>query len=265
MWFCDRTVVSRKSMLVPGSPPDIPNLPEFAEPELVMGIAFSSSVTGVESGQRHNQAHREPSRLRKAGLPMTVSALHKQRPFPIPPTALIGREHEVAEVRALFEQSDVRLVTLTGPGGIGKTRIALEVGQQLLGPYRGMVRVILLDSLDDPELVLSHIARELDVPEGDHASTRETLAGALSGESWLLILDNFERLGAAALDIAWLLANVEGLSLLITSRIRLHIQGEIELVTPPLPLPGSDEPAERNAAVTLPPAGARGCAVPCTR
>ena len=81
---------------------------------------------------------------------MTVSALYKHSPFPIPPTALIGREHEVAEVRALLEQRDVRLVTLTGPGGIGKTRIALEVGQQLFEAYRGLVRVVLLDSLDDP-------------------------------------------------------------------------------------------------------------------
>ncbi len=110
---------------------------------------------------------------------------------------------------------------------------------------------MLLDSLDDPELVLARIAQVLDVPEGVHSSPRARLLATLSGEPWLLILDNFERLAAAAADIAWLLANVEGLALLITSRARLHVQSEIEFVTPPLPLPGAGEPLEENAAVTL--------------
>lgn len=182
---------------------------------------------------------------------MTVSALQKHNPFPIPPTALIGREREVAEIRALLQQSGVRLVTLTGPGGIGKTRIAFEVGQQLFEPYGGQVRIVQLDSLADPELLLARISSSLDIPERAHESPRAALVEALSNAPWLLVLDNFERLGAAAPDIAWLLGSVDGLSLLVTSRVRLHIQGEVEFVTPPLPLPDAREPFERNPAVSL--------------
>ena len=182
---------------------------------------------------------------------MTVRALYQHSPFPIPPTPLVGREREVSEVRALLEQPGVRLVTLTGPGGIGKTRIAFEVGQQLLAPYEGMVQVVLLDSLDDPELLLSYIAQVLEIPEGGRGAQRAAIVEALSGAPRLLILDNFERLATAAPDVAWLLANVEGLTLLVSSRARLRIQGETEIVIPPLPLPGDDDPPGGNAAVTL--------------
>jgi predicted ATPase/DNA-binding CsgD family transcriptional regulator len=193
---------------------------------------------------------------------MSVSALYPHSPLPHPPTRLIGRETEIGEIRALLESPGVRLLTLTGPGGIGKTRIAFEVGQHLIEPFGGRVRAALLDSLEDPALVLARIAQALGVPEGVHASPRAGLVDFLSGAPWLLILDNFERLGAAAPDIAWLLANVDDLTLLVTSRIRLRIQGETEYLIPPLPLPQTveDDLLDRNAAVSLFLLGARAVA-----
>lgn len=183
---------------------------------------------------------------------MTVSAL-SHRSLPNPPTRLIGRDREIAEIRALLEQPGVRVLTLTGPGGIGKTRVALEVGSQLTGQFAGNVRAVMLDSLDDPALVLARIAQALGVPESSPASSRTDLVDFLSGAPWLLMLDNVERLGAAAPEIAWLLANGEQLTLLATSRVRLRIQGELEYVMPPLalPEPGGRELWVDNAAVAL--------------
>jgi predicted ATPase/DNA-binding CsgD family transcriptional regulator len=163
----------------------------------------------------------------------------------------VGREREIGEIRDLLEREGCRLVTLTGPGGIGKTRIAFEAGRQLLDQFEGRVRVVLLDTLDDHRLVRSRIGQALDLPEVSDSAGGDPLLDALSNGRWLLILDNFERLGAAAPEIARLLASIDELQLLITSRNRLHIQGEHEYVTPPLPIPHGGDLATLEAAPSV--------------
>jgi non-specific serine/threonine protein kinase len=186
---------------------------------------------------------------------MTTGAVQRRSDLPVQLTPLVGRTDEIDAVLSLLAREDVRLLTLSGPGGIGKTRIALEVGQRLSSAYSGGVRVVLLAPIRDPDLVLPAIAQSLDVRELPGRSPLDSLADRLNEGRWLLILDNFEHLMPAAQEVAGLLATHGQLKVMVTSRARLHIQGEHEFVVPPLALPVEvDEPdqaLEQNAAVQL--------------
>jgi predicted ATPase len=154
-----------------------------------------------------------------------LHSLH-QTNLPIPTTRFLGREKELTEVRGLLSRDDVRLLTLTGPGGSGKTRLALEAAAALGTRYPSGVWWVPLATLRDPELVLQTAGQALGAKDG--------LAEHIADRSMLLLFDNFEQVIAAAADVAGLLAQCPNLQVLLTSREPLHVSGEQEYPVPPL-------------------------------
>jgi len=160
-----------------------------------------------------------------------------QSRLPAPLTPLVGREQEIAAVCALCSRPEVRLVTLTGTGGVGKTRLALGVAAAASSTFGDGICFVALAALTDPELVLPTIAQALGVREQAHQSLRDSLKDHLRDRQLLLLLDNFEQLVSAAPLVAELLAAAPRLQVLVTSRTALHLSGEHEFVVPPLALP----------------------------
>jgi predicted ATPase/DNA-binding NarL/FixJ family response regulator len=160
-----------------------------------------------------------------------------QSSLPGPLTPLIGREREIAAVCALIFRPEVRLVTLTGTGGVGKTRLALEVAVAASPAFADGICFVTLAPLIDPELVLSTIAQALGVREQGSRPLLESLHDHLREQQLLLLLDNFEQVVSAASVVAELLVAAPRLHVLVTSRTSLHLSGEHEFVVPPLELP----------------------------
>jgi predicted ATPase/class 3 adenylate cyclase len=154
-----------------------------------------------------------------------------------PPTPIIGRERELDDVVRLLSPDSVRLVTITGPGGAGKTRLALEVGLKLLNQFPHGVYFVDMAPLTDPGLVPTTIAHTLGLREGGGRPPFDSLKEYLAGKQLLLILDNLEQIIAAAPFAAQLLAAASRVQMLATSRIPLQIRGEQEYPLPTLPAP----------------------------
>ncbi len=160
-----------------------------------------------------------------------------QSRLPAPLTPLVGREQETAAVCALLWRPEVRLVTLTGTGGVGKTRLALGVAAAVNADFADGICFVTLAPLIDPELVLSTIAQALGVREQGSRPLLDGLQDHLREKQLLLLLDNFEQVVSAAPVVAELLVAALHLRVLVTSRTSLHLSGEHEFVVPPLALP----------------------------
>ncbi|HSH79246.1 MAG TPA: tetratricopeptide repeat protein [Herpetosiphonaceae bacterium] len=174
-------------------------------------------------------------------LPTTFPPLktldNRPNNLPLQPNPLIGREREVEGVRQRLVLPDVHLVTLTGVGGTGKTRLALQVAAEMLDSFRDGVWFVNLAPITDPALVLSAIATTLGVREAGGQALRETLQAYLHDKQLLLLLDNFEQVLPAAGVVADLLKTSTGLKVLVTSRAPLHLRGEHEFPVPTLHVP----------------------------
>lgn len=163
--------------------------------------------------------------------------------LPHPLTALIGREREVETVQDLLLRDDVRLVTLTGPGGVGKSRVAIAAATALEHVFPDGVVFVSLAALRDPDAVLATLASALAVPERGERTTLATLQSALRSRQLLLLLDSFETVLAAAPALAELLEACPAVTALVTSRARLRLRGERVLPIAPLALPEREDAA----------------------
>jgi predicted ATPase/serine/threonine protein kinase len=162
--------------------------------------------------------------------------------IPVQRTGFVGREKEVAAAKELLLRQDVRLVTVTGPGGIGKTRLVGEVASGLAESFPGGIHFVPLAAVSDPALTASAIVQTLGIREAGGQSPLETLKKSFQDSlraPMLLLLDNFEHLIQAAPVVAELLAAAPNLKFLVTSRAALHVYGEHEFPVPPLALPDS--------------------------
>jgi predicted ATPase/transcriptional regulator with XRE-family HTH domain len=157
--------------------------------------------------------------------------------LPSPHTAFIGREKEVAAACSLLRSSNVRLLNMTGPPGIGKTRLSLRVAEELIEDFEGNIFFVGLAPIRDPDLVIPSIANALSLREMGGESLLGSLKRYLGDKRALLVLDNFEQVVPAAPQVGDLLTSAPWLKVLITSREILHTYGEYEYQVPPLNLP----------------------------
>ncbi|HEU0003519.1 MAG TPA: protein kinase [Ktedonobacteraceae bacterium] len=242
--------IAVKHSLVP--PPSLRERVTTVSPaieQVILKALAKNPAQRFERIQDFAQALEEAS---KAGSPEYTHPLKATGTYfsnlPAQLTSLIGREQELIAACNLLQRSDVRLVTITGTGGIGKTRLSLEVGAELLHAFSEGVYFVPLASINDPALVIPTIAHTLGLqhrytgrqqPPTEHMNYLKT---SLREKRCLLLLDNFEQVVSAAPEIAELLSTCPPLKILVTSRSALHIQGEHEFPLPPLALPGSASP-----------------------
>ncbi len=159
------------------------------------------------------------------------------RPLPVDATSLVGREGDIDEVAGLTGRPDIRLVTLTGLGGIGKTRLAVAVGERLVDRFEARTVFVPLAAVAEPELVLAGVARAVGVELAGSGSPLDALVEYFGDDRWLLILDNLEQVVDAAGDIDALLARCRVVVILSTSLTVLGLRAEREYPVPPLALP----------------------------
>jgi predicted ATPase/class 3 adenylate cyclase len=211
--------------------------------QLTRGM-LPTGVSLQDLGEHRLRDLLEPERifqLLHPDLPATFPALTTldTRPNNLPqqPTPFLGREQHVAEIVALLRRDDVQLVTLVGPGGTGKTRLALQAAAELLGDFRDGVFFVSLAPVTDPALVQSAIATALGLREEGRQPLADRLRDVVAAKSLLIVLDNIEHLVEAAPGVGALLASAPGLHVLATSRLPLQLRAEHEYPVPPLSLP----------------------------
>jgi len=213
------------------------------DPEDSLSRAGEQALIG-HAGPRSGS---QPSSLAPIVTSQTQDEPVNIRTLPAPLTPLIGRQQEVATACAMLRRAQVRLLVLTGPGGIGKTRMALQIAANLRQDFPAGVCFVSLEPLRDPALVAPTIANALGLRESARESVLDQLKGSLREQHLLLLLDNFEQVAAAAPLLTDLLVACPKLKVLVSSRTRLHIRGEHEWVVPPLALPDSKQLADSGA------------------
>jgi predicted ATPase len=177
-----------------------------------------------------------------ADFPAVIALDSRPHNLPIHPTPLIGREREVRAVHQLLSRDDIRLVTLTGPGGTGKTRLSLQVAAEVIDHFPDGVYFVALAPIADSALVPATIAQALEIRDVGGRPVLDSLKDYLRTRCLLLLLDNFEQLLAAAPVVSELLGASPGLKVLVTSRAPLALRGEHERPVPPLALPDRQHP-----------------------
>jgi predicted ATPase len=206
--------------------------------------ALPAGASLLDLGEHRLKDLQRPERVAQfviAGLPAEFPPLrtlerHRHN-LPVQATPLIGRGRELEEVLRRLLREDVRLLTLTGPGGSGKTRLGLQVAADVIEHFADGVFFVSLASISDPGLVDSAIAQTLGVQDNGGRPVAETLALHLASKCMLLVLDNFEQVLDAASLVAALLRACPQLKIVATSRAVLHVYGEHDFAVPPLMLP----------------------------
>jgi predicted ATPase len=183
---------------------------------------------------------------------MITSKSMPKHNLPLPPTSLVGRQADVAKAVELMLCPDARLLTLTGPGGVGKTRLALQVATELLEIYPEGVCFVSLAHLREPDLLLSTIAHALSLKEQGNRSLLSLLQAALQTKQLLLLLDNFEQVVTAANSLVELLEVCPTLKILVTSREALRLRAERQFLVNPMAMPDLMPLPENSALVQYP-------------
>ncbi len=199
-----------------------------------------------------------PPELPRASTPPSTTVASVEAIVPTPPsnlpaplTSLIGRDEEVEAVRRSLLRDEVRLLTLVGPPGIGKTRLSIAVAARLAEHFRDGVYFVALDTVNDTQLVIAAIGKSLGLKPSEKQSIVEAVTGYLHDKQILLVLDNFEQVLDAGHQILQLLSACPGLKALVTSREPLHAYGECRFQVPPLELPDRQRLPDRDVLAGL--------------
>lgn len=223
-----------------------PTRPAAAEPPVA--AAPESQATGIAAGGRHVR--------RVTGAAWPALAEHDQRVgrpatprLPRPPTSFVGRDAILERLTGLVQDPAVRLVTVHGPGGIGKSRLAIEVATQLSDSFADGAAFVSLDAVRDHELLPAEVLAALGLRETETGGPEERLFEVLHGREMLLVLDNFEGLLAGAPFVSRLLAAAPGVKVLATSRQVLRVRGEQAFPVPPMDLPAPGTPLTPEEAM----------------
>ena len=221
------------------------------------GEPIISNAGSIASGQGQSSLHDNGStataiatqKLPTLNMHDEVAGPPSRHNLPAQPTPLIGREIETTQARNVLRRADVRMLTLVGTGGIGKTRLALQIASDLLPDFRDGAWLVSLTVVRDPALLTTAIATALGVKETLGAAQAQSLLDALKNylrdRQILLLLDNFEQITAAAPLLGELLETAPKLKLLVTSRVVLRVYGEHKFEVPPLSLPSITTGTER--------------------
>ncbi len=211
----------------------------------VVAVRLARQHTTIEDEREPGQdvqpwqstAPRDPERFPRPATDDSRSSIRHFSPLPLPLTSLLGREREIATACTLLTRPEVRFLTLTGTGGVGKTRLALAIAAEMQGSFADGVCFVSLAPITDAAFVLPTIVQAFGLQGSSILEPLELLKAMLRERHLLLLLDNFEQVIAAAPLLGKLLAACPHLTLLVTSREVLHVRGEREFSVPPLSLP----------------------------